>query len=69
MIGPIATLDIIQWADALPKTRSGKIMRRLLRKIAGGDTSHLGDLSTLAEPAVIASLVVDSRALCSSEVL
>jgi len=69
VIGPIATLEIIQWTDALPKTRSGKIMRRLLRKIAGGDASHLGDLSTLAEPAVIASLVVDARALCSSKVL
>jgi len=69
VIGPIATLEMIQWADALPKTRSGKIMRRLLRKIAGGDTSHLGDLSTLAEPAVIQQLVLDARALCSNEVL
>lgn len=69
VIGPIATLQSIQWADALPKTRSGKIMRRLLRKIAGGDAAHLGDLSTLAEPAVIKQLVLDARALCSNEVL
>lgn len=69
VIGPIATLECIQWADALPKTRSGKIMRRLLRKIARGDAAHLGDLSTLAEPAIIQQLVVDARALCSNEVL
>jgi len=69
VIGPIATLGRIQWSDALPKTRSGKIMRRLLRKIAEGDASNLGDLSTLAEPAVIARLVSDARALCSKEVL
>ena len=69
VIGPIATLGVIQWSEALPKTRSGKIMRRLLRKIAGGDASELGDLSTLAEPAVIKRLVLDARALCSNEVL
>ncbi|MDF1684969.1 MAG: acetate--CoA ligase [Legionellaceae bacterium] len=69
VIGPIATLEVIQWADGLPKTRSGKIMRRLLRKIAGGDASHLGDLSTLAEPAIIKQLILDARALCSNEVL
>lgn len=69
VIGPIATLEVIQWADALPKTRSGKIMRRLLRKIAAGDASHLGDLSTLADPTVIKQLVLDARALCSNEVL
>ena len=50
-IGPIATPDIIQFAPALPKTRSGKIMRRILRKIAEGDVSNLGDTSTLADPA------------------
>ena len=56
-IGPIATPDVIHFAPALPKTRSGKIMRRILRKIAEGDTSNLGDTSTLAEPAVVDDLV------------
>jgi acetyl-CoA synthetase len=56
-IGPIATPDIIQWAPALPKTRSGKIMRRILRKIAANETDQLGDLSTLADPAVVEQLV------------
>ncbi len=56
-IGPIATPDKIQFADNLPKTRSGKIMRRLLVKIAAGDVSNLGDTSTLAEPSVVDSLV------------
>ncbi len=56
-IGPIATPDAIQFAPALPKTRSGKIMRRILRKIAEGDTSNLGDTSTLADPSVVDSLV------------
>ncbi len=56
-IGPIATPDAIQFAPALPKTRSGKIMRRILRKIAEGDTSNLGDISTLADPAVVDELV------------
>jgi acetyl-CoA synthetase len=56
-IGPIATPDAIQFAPALPKTRSGKIMRRILRKIAEGDTSNLGDTSTLADPAVVDELV------------
>ena len=56
-IGPIATPDAIQFAPGLPKTRSGKIMRRILRKIAEGDTSSLGDTSTLAEPAVVDDLV------------
>jgi len=69
VIGPIATLETIQWAEALPKTRSGKIMRRLLRKIAGGDTSELGDLSTLADPTVMTHLVSNARALRSNEVL
>jgi acetyl-CoA synthetase len=58
-IGPIATPDIIQFAPALPKTRSGKIMRRILRKIAEGDTSNLGDTSTLADPAVVDNLVAN----------
>ena len=56
-IGPIATPDVIHFAPALPKTRSGKIMRRILRKIAEGDTSNLGDTSTLADPAVVDTLV------------
>ncbi len=55
-IGPIATPDVIQWAPGLPKTRSGKIMRRILRKIAEGDTSNLGDTSTLADPSVVDDL-------------
>ena len=69
VIGPIATLEVIQWTDALPKTRSGKIMRRLLRQIASGKTADFGDLSTLAEPAVIKQLVNDARSLCVKEVL
>jgi acetyl-CoA synthetase len=56
-IGPIATPDVIQFAPGLPKTRSGKIMRRILRKIAEGDIASLGDTSTLADPAVVDSLV------------
>ena len=56
-IGPIASPDVIQWAPGLPKTRSGKIMRRILRKIAEGDTSNLGDTSTLADPSVVDDLV------------
>ena len=57
-IGPIATPDLIQWAPGLPKTRSGKIMRRILRKIAANDLGQLGDTSTLADPAVVDELVV-----------
>ncbi|PPQ35630.1 acetate--CoA ligase [Rhodopila globiformis] len=56
-IGPIASPDAIQWAPALPKTRSGKIMRRILRKIAANETESLGDTSTLADPAVVTELV------------
>ena len=56
-IGPIATPDVIQWAPGLPKTRSGKIMRRILRKIAENDYGNLGDISTLADPAVVEDLV------------
>jgi len=55
-IGPIAKLDKIQFTDGLPKTRSGKIMRRILRKIAGGDTSNLGDISTLLNPEVVEAI-------------
>src|SRR3546814_20495289 len=58
-IGPIATPDAIQFAPGLPKTRSGKIMRRILRKIAEGDTSNLGDISTLADPGVVDDLVAN----------
>jgi acetyl-CoA synthetase len=56
-IGPIATPDFIQWAPGLPKTRSGKIMRRILRKIAANELDSLGDTSTLADPAVVEELV------------
>ena len=59
-IGPIASPDLIQWAPGLPKTRSGKIMRRILRKIAENDPANLGDTSTLAEPQVVQDLV-DNR--------
>ncbi len=61
-IGPIATPDAIQFAPALPKTRSGKIMRRILRKIAEGDVATLGDTSTLADPSVVDSLIAGRRA-------
>lgn len=60
-IGPIASPDIIQWAPGLPKTRSGKIMRRILRKIAANELENLGDTSTLADPSVVDNLV-DERA-------
>jgi acetyl-CoA synthetase len=56
-IGPIASPDAIQWAPALPKTRSGKILRRILRKIAANETDSLGDTSTLADPGVVTDLV------------
>ena len=56
-IGPIAKIDIMQWAPGLPKTRSGKIMRRILRKIAADDIDNLGDTSTLADPGVVEDLV------------
>jgi acetyl-CoA synthetase len=56
-IGPIASPDLIQWAPGLPKTRSGKIMRRILRKIAANEHDALGDISTLADPAVVQDLV------------
>ena len=60
-IGAIAKPDVIQWAPGLPKTRSGKIMRRILRKIAEGDVSNLGDTTTLADPAVVNDLVLNAR--------
>jgi acetyl-CoA synthetase len=57
VIGPIATPDKIQWADGLPKTRSGKIMRRILKKVAANDIGELGDISTLADPSVVEDIV------------
>jgi len=59
-IGPIATPDVIHWAPGLPKTRSGKIMRRILRKIAEGEPDQVGDTSTLADPSVVADLIKNS---------
>tara|TARA_B110000046_G_scaffold167685_1_gene185520 strand:- start:15030 stop:16967 length:1938 start_codon:yes stop_codon:yes gene_type:complete len=58
-IGPIAKPDIIQWAPGLPKTRSGKIMRRILRKVAAGELDSLGDISTLADPCVVEELIAN----------
>ena len=60
-IGPIASPDVIQWAPGLPKTRSGKIMRRILRKIAENDTGSLGDTSTLADPSVVDDLIANRK--------
>ena len=60
-IGPVATPDLIQFAPGLPKTRSGKIMRRILRKIAENDFSNLGDTSTLADPGVVEDLIENRR--------
>ena len=65
-IGPIATPDIIQWAPGLPKTRSGKIMRRILRKIAEGEYQSLGDTSTLADPSVVDALIEGHRQSASA---
>ncbi|CAM3877910.1 acetate--CoA ligase [Rahnella victoriana] len=62
-IGSIATPDILHWTDSLPKTRSGKIMRRILRKIAAGDTSNLGDTSTLADPGVVDKLLEEKQSM------
>ena len=62
-IGPIAAPDVIQWAPGLPKTRSGKIMRRILRKIAEGEMDKVGDISTLADPSVVANLVEEAKDL------
>ncbi len=60
-IGPIATIDVLQWAPGLPKTRSGKIMRRILRKIAANELDSLGDTSTLADPAVVDDLKTNRK--------
>jgi len=62
-IGGIARPDVIQWAPGLPKTRSGKIMRRILRKIAEGEYDSLGDTSTLADPSVVDNLVAGRKSL------
>lgn len=64
-IGPIATLDVIQWAPVLPKTRSGKIMRRILRKIAADETTQLGDVSSLADTAAVDELIETHRRMQS----
>jgi acetyl-CoA synthetase len=64
-IGPIATPDVIQWAPGLPKTRSGKIMRRILRKIAANEHDQLGDISTLADPSVVKQLVEERARPCA----
>jgi len=61
MVGPIAAPDVIQFASGLPKTRSGKIMRRILRKIASGQSEELGDTSTLADPSVVDKLVAENK--------
>jgi acetyl-CoA synthetase len=61
-IGPLAQPDVIHWAPALPKTRSGKIMRRILRKIAADEFDTLGDTSTLADPSVVDTLVKEKKA-------
>ncbi len=66
IIGPIATPDIILWASGLPKTRSGKIMRRILRKIAANDLENLGDISTLADPEVVEELIKNAQTLPKS---
>ena len=64
-IGPIAKPDFIQWAPGLPKTRSGKIMRRILRKIAADELDSLGDTTTLADPSVVDDLVANRKATTS----
>ena len=60
-ISPIATPDKIQFVEGLPKTRSGKIMRRILRKIAEGEPENVGDVTTLADPAVVQDIIVGSE--------
>ena len=60
-IGPIAKVNIIQWAPGLPKTRSGKIMRRILRKVAANELDNLGDTSTLADPSVVDHLIENRK--------
>ena len=60
-IGPIAKPDVIQIVPSLPKTRSGKIMRRILRKVAEGDTNNLGDTSTLLDPSIVETIIADAQ--------
>jgi acetyl-CoA synthetase len=60
-IGPLATPETIQWTNALPKTRSGKIMRRILRKLVNNEFEDLGDISTLADAEVIHTLIKDNK--------
>jgi acetyl-CoA synthetase len=62
-IGPIASPDFIQWADGLPKTRSGKIMRRVLRKVAANEFTDLGDVSTMADSSVVDDLINGRKCL------
>ena len=62
-IGPLATPDLIHFTPGLPKTRSGKIMRRILRKVAGGEFENLGDTSTLADPSVVDHLIDNKLSL------
>ena len=64
-IGPIAAPDQIQWSPALPKTRSGKIMRRILRKVADGEGDQIGDVSTLADPSVVENILTEYKSLIS----
>jgi acetyl-CoA synthetase len=66
-IGPIASPDVVQWADALPKTRSGKIMRRILKNIAAGKVDKLGDTSTIADPAIIEQLLTERVGIAESK--
>jgi len=63
LIGPIAVPERIQWADALPKTRSGKVMRRLLRNISAGELSDMGDTSTLLDAEVVQQLIQGAKQL------
>ena len=63
LISPIAKPEKIQWAPNLPKTRSGKIMRRILRKIAANETEELGDISTLADPSAVDELINNRKNL------
>ncbi len=67
-ISPIATPDVVQFTDALPKTRSGKIMRRILRKIACGEIDGIGDVSTLADPKIVDLLVKDWKEISKKEI-
>ena len=62
VLGPVATPDAIYWAPSLPKTRSGKIMRRILRKIVANELDSLGDTSTLADPSVVDQLIKEVQA-------